>query len=36
VKSPDPERVRALLEEYSQQFLENFCAVQPPPDSLAQ
>lgn len=32
VQSPDPERVRILLEDYSQQFLENFCAVQPPPD----
>jgi biotin carboxylase len=36
VQSPDPERVRTLLEEYSQQFLEKFCAIQPPPDTLAQ
>ncbi len=26
VQSPDPERIRTLLEEYSQQFLERFCA----------
>jgi len=35
VQSPDPERVRTLLEEYSQQFLERFCASAPPPDTLA-
>ncbi|HVJ09114.1 MAG TPA: hypothetical protein VM554_12100 [Acidisarcina sp.] len=27
VQSPDPERVRGLLEDYGRQFLENFCAV---------
>lgn len=32
VESGDPERVRTLLDEYSQQFLEQFCAVQPVPD----
>ena len=32
VRSPDPERVRHLLEDYAQQFLQNFCAVQPVPD----
>ena len=32
VKSPEPERVRLLLEDYSQQFLERYCAVEPPPD----
>lgn len=36
VQSPDPERVRTLLEEYGQQFLENFCAVQPPPDKAVE
>jgi hypothetical protein len=32
VESGDPERVRTLLDDYSQQFLEQFCAVEPVPD----
>ena len=32
VQSPEPERVRRLLEDYSQQFLERYCAVEPVPD----
>jgi len=31
VQSPDPERVRALLNEYGERFQEVFCAVEPPP-----
>jgi biotin carboxylase len=32
VRSPEPERVRFLLEDYSQQFLDRYCAVEPVPD----
>ena len=32
VKSPDPERVRTLLESYSQRFVPDYCAVLPPPE----
>jgi hypothetical protein len=31
VQSPDPERVRVLLNEYGERFQEVFCAVEPPP-----
>ncbi|HEY0796687.1 MAG TPA: ATP-grasp domain-containing protein [Acidisarcina sp.] len=31
VESPDPERVRTLIEEYGRRFLETFLAVEPPP-----
>lgn len=32
VRSQDPERVRALLESYSQRFIPDYCAVLPAPD----
>ncbi len=32
VRSEDPARVKQLLEEYSQRFLQDFCAVMPAPD----
>jgi biotin carboxylase len=32
VRSHDAERVKLLLEEYSQRFLKDFCAVLPPPE----
>lgn len=32
LQSSDPERIRQLLDEYSQRFLEMFCAVEPVPD----
>ena len=32
VRSSDPERVRTLLEDYSQQFLERYLAIAPVPD----
>ena len=31
VQSPDPERVRFLLEDYGRRFMETFLAVEPPP-----
>jgi biotin carboxylase len=31
VQSPNPERVRTLLNEYGERFQEVFCAVEPPP-----
>lgn len=34
VESPDPERIRTLLDDYSQQFFEKFCASAPPPSTL--
>jgi len=33
VRSPDPERVRALLEDYSQRFAEMYLAIAPVPDT---
>jgi biotin carboxylase len=33
VRSPDPERVRALLSEYSERFAEMYLAVEPVPES---
>jgi biotin carboxylase len=35
VRSPDAERVRGLLEEYSQRFVEMYLAVEPVPDTMA-
>jgi biotin carboxylase len=32
VESPDPERVRSLLEDYGQRFMQTYLAVQPAPD----
>jgi hypothetical protein len=32
VKSPEPERVRTLLEEYGERFLRDFGASMPVPD----
>jgi hypothetical protein len=32
LRADTPERVQALVAEYSERFLEEFCAVEPPPD----
>ncbi len=32
VQSPHPERVKTLLENYSERFVQTYLAVEPPPD----
>jgi len=32
LRSPDPERIRTLLESSSERLLHDYCAVLPPPD----